>query len=175
MRKITLVLSLLFVAATAFAAPSPVTVNGNIVRAQVNGSCLMPASFDLNFGAYDPIDTHSAAALDGTTTWTLRCTKDLVVRVDLDLGTASTGPLVRRMTGAVNGDFLTYQLYKNNLRTLVWGTGADGGASGTGRDFTSLGLNAGTGTVLTIWGRIPQAQDVSVDDYEDTIVATLVF
>lgn len=176
MRKVVIALSMVLLAATAFAAPSPVTVNGNIVRAQVNGSCLVPAAFDLNFGAYDPIDTNFATALDGATTWQVRCTKNLVVRVDLNDGIHSTGALVRRMQGTSAGDFLTYQLFKNAGRTLVWGTGVDGGTSGTGRDFTAVGV---AGNTLDIWGRIPPAQDVAVetgaDRYEDTITATLNF
>ena len=176
MRKVVLALSMVLLAATAFAAPSPVTVNTNIVRAQVNGSCLVPAAFDLNFGAYDPIDTNATAALDGSTTWLVRCTKNLVVTVSFNDGLHSTGALVRRMQGTSAGEFLTYQLYKNAARTFVWGTGADDLASGTGLDFTAVGV---AGNTLNIYGRIPPGQDVAVengtDQYEDTITATLNF
>ena len=174
MRKVVLSLSMILIAASAFAAPSPVIVPGNTVRAQVAGSCLMPASFDLNFGAYDPIQTHFAADLDGSTGWTIRCTKNLPVTVSFNDGVNSTGALVRRMTNGT--DFLGYQLYKNVGRTLVWGTGPAGGPApgitGTGFLFTAVGV---AGNPLTVFGRVPQAQDVSVGNYIDTIIATIEF
>lgn len=174
MRKVILSLSMILVAASAFAAPSPVTVNGNLVRAQVAGSCLVPAAFDLNFGAYDPIDTHSAANLDGSTNWIVRCTKNLPVTVSFNDGVNSLAALTRRM--ANGAEFLSYQLYKDNGRTLVWGTGPAGGVApgvtGTGFLFTANGV---AGNTLVVYGRVPMAQDVAVGNYADTIIATLNF
>lgn len=175
MRKVVLSLSMILVAASAFAAPSPITVNGNTVRAQVAGSCLVPAAFDLNFGAYDPIATNFAAPLNGSTTWALRCTKNLPVTVSFNDGVNFTGPLARRMANGAN--FLSYQLYKDSSGgALVWGAGPAGGVapgvSGTGFLFTASGV---AGNTLTIFGQVPAAQDVAVGNYIDTIVATIEF
>ena len=146
MRKVALGVSLILLAATAFAAPSPLVQGGNIVRATVAASCHIPAAFDLNFGAYDPIDTNFAADLPGSTQWEVRCTKNRPITVSFNDGANSTGALVRRMTNGT--DFLTYQLYKDNGLTLVWGAGAAGGPapgiSGTGYLYTASGL-AGAG------------------------------
>lgn len=174
MRKVVFSLSMILVAASAFGAASPMTVNGNLVRAQVAGSCVVPAAFDLNFGPYDPIDTHNATNLDGSVAWTVRCTKNLPVTVSFNDGVNG----VRRMTNGT--DLLSYQLFKDNTRLLVWGSGAAGGpapgVTGTGFLFTAVGLGVGNaGNTLTIFGRVPMAQDVSIGNYADTITATLNF
>jgi spore coat protein U-like protein len=66
------------------------------------------------------------------------------------------------------GDFLTYELYKDASRTTVWGN------SGTGL------LNPGVSPSMaprsiSVYGRVPAAQDSTVAGYSDTITATITF
>ena len=71
----------------------------------------------------------------------------------------------RRMSSGT--DFLNYALYKDAARTQVWGTGMTGG--------TTLTYNSASkaSTAVTVYGKVPQAQDVTVGSYADVVVATI--
>ena len=64
-------------------------------------------------------------------------------------------------------DFLNYSLYKDAARTQVWGTGLAGGTTLT---YNSASKNS---VAITVYGTVPQAQDVTVGAYTDTVVATI--
>lgn len=64
---------------------------------------------------------------------------------------------------------LSYQLYNNAGRTVVWGDGS----AGTG--VVSGGCYIVCNTTFTIYGLIPALQVVSPGTYFDTIVATVTF
>src|SRR6266550_268371 len=77
-------------------------------------------------------------------------------------------PVVANAATDLSGtDFLNYALYKDAARTQVWGTGMAGG--------TTLTYNSASkaSTAVTVYGKIPQAQDVTVGSYADVVVATI--
>jgi spore coat protein U-like protein len=61
-------------------------------------------------------------------------------------------------------------LYLNATRTTIWGDGT----SGTSR-YTRWLVPANQNISLSVYGRIPAQQDVSVGNYTDTVIATIEF
>ena len=116
------------------------------------------------FGAYD---VFAAGADDTTGVITYRCNRNNR-NITVDLSTGSSGTYATRVMkqGALT---LSYNLYRNNARTTIWGNGS----SGTSRySATSV---ANTNVNVTIYGRIPARQDAAVGAYTDTITVTITF
>ncbi len=110
----------------------------------------------VSFGNYDPLG-HSA--LDGIGNINVSC--DAPTSFTVSLGTCNRTVEDRRMTGGASQ--LAYNLYKDASRLLVWGDG--------GGDVSSNG----TSVDLTIYGRIPGAQNVPADVYADSVTVTVAF
>jgi spore coat protein U-like protein len=139
-----------------------------LVSASVTASCTIGTA-PVAFGAYDPT---AGADLDAQGTLTVFCTNGATTTVTLGQGSnANTGSTdaapVRRMLGGVGGtDHLGYALYSEATYTTVWGNDATSDV-----DYTGSGLSAN----LTVYGRIPAGQNVTVGSYTDTVVATITF
>lgn len=132
------------------------------VTATVIDSCTLTAGNTLAFGNYDP---NSGTDLDGQTTINASCTNGTTADLELDLGNNADGS-TRRMADVTDGtNFLQYELYTEAGRTDVWGTGADA--------VTYTGQGVLSDQDLTVYGRVPSAQDVQVDSYSDTVTVTL--
>ncbi len=110
----------------------------------------------VSFGNYDPL---SHSALDGIGNVNVSC--DASSSFTVSLGTGDGTVEDRRMTGGASQ--LAYNLYKDASRLLVWGDG--------GGDVSSNG----TSVDLTIYGRIPGAQNVPADVYADSVTVTVAF
>jgi spore coat protein U-like protein len=64
--------------------------------------------------------------------------------------------------------YLTYELYKDTQRAAVWGDTVD----------TALDIPAAPNRnprTFTAYGRVPAAQDATVGNYTDTVLATVNF
>src|SRR5262249_9125667 len=120
-------------------------------------------STDVAFGSYDPVGTNSTAPLDGTGSLVVTCTRGTSASIGIDSGTNGS----RRM-GNGSGTFLTYQLYKDGGRTQVW---AD---TGTGVLDLPPAPTIQPRT-FTVYGRVPQTQDVTPGSYADQVIATVNF
>jgi len=109
------------------------------------------------FGSYDPF---ADGAHDGAGSIEVTCDVSLAYVVSLSPG-AGTYASRRLVSGA---DALSYNLYLDVNRTLVWGdgSGATGTASGNGE-----------GETFTVYGRIEALQNVPVGSYADAIVVTI--
>jgi spore coat protein U-like protein len=143
------------------------TATSNLtVSASVVANCQIETPNTLAFGDYDPAGVNATPAdnLDAAADIRVRCTKG-TPNVEITLGTGVNGD--RTMTGAAEGEFLGYQLFVDAARTQVWGD-----TLGDGKAYvaTSNGWSD-----QTVYGRVAGGQDVSVDDYEDTVVATVNF
>jgi spore coat protein U-like protein len=129
----------------------------------VSAECTVNTT-SVNFGAYDPVVANAATPLDATGTVNVYCTTGTLATVSLDLGTHFTGTTRRMLAGAAN--FLTYEIYRDAARTVVWNT---------------VNTNSGTSTSKTIainngfiaYGRIPSGQDVTMGAYGDTLLVTV--
>jgi len=148
-------------------AASPATTTFQ-VQASVVANCLVTAN-SLAFGTYDP----TAADRDVDTTVSVRCTNGTGYTVALNAGvTAGTTLALRKMTDGTN--FMNYNLYRNALRTEIFG-------DGTGGTFMASGIGAGLGLgqaiTVNVYGRIPTGQDtLPIGTYtETTITVTVTF
>ncbi|MES1176164.1 MAG: spore coat U domain-containing protein [Myxococcales bacterium] len=146
------------------------TATANLsVTATVSASCSISTTA-LGFGAYDPVATNAASPLDGTGTVIVTCTNGAAAAVTLGqganaaAGSTDTAP-VRRMKNA-GGVFLSYSLYQDSAHTTVWGNTAGTSVAQTG---------TGTASSVTVYGRVPAAQNVASGSYSDTVVATVTF
>jgi spore coat protein U-like protein len=157
-------------AAAVLVAPGAVDAGSSTgtltVTASVTQKCIL-SSPTLAFGAYDPVVTNNAANLDSTTTITVTCTKG-ATGITLGFGNSANAPTgctapQRCLLGVAHANYLNYQLYSDSGHSSVWTTAIAETVSG--------GIT--TPTSVTIYGRVPPTQDVSVDTYSDTVVATV--
>lgn len=114
--------------------------------------------------AFGPYDVFSATADDSTGTISIRCTPPDIVTVTLSRGSSPTFATRTMQNGA---NVLNYNLFRNAARTTIFG-------DGTGGTSTFVGFVLVT-TTITVYGRIPPLQDVTVGPYSDTIIATVNF
>ena len=136
------------------------TTNSSMpVSANVPATCSITAS-PLAFGTYSSVQT------DTTTTLSVSCTNTTTYSVGLDAGGGSGATVAARKMS--NGtQTLTYSVYSDTSRALVWGT--------------TIGTNtvAGTGTGgaqnINVYGRIPAGQLPTPGSYADTITATITY
>ncbi|MGC1303549.1 MAG: spore coat U domain-containing protein [Caulobacteraceae bacterium] len=133
------------------------------VSATVLKACSVTAN-PLAFGSYDPT---ASTNLDATTTLSVLCTVGTSFQVGLNPGTA-TGATVtsRQMTNGANT--LAYALYQDTARTTNWG-------NTPGTDTPAAITAPITATSLTVFGRVPSAQNVPAAGYSDTITVTVTY
>jgi spore coat protein U-like protein len=167
MRRISIVLAGLTV--VSFAAESRLSGQSAsaslAVSASVSKNCTISTA-PVNFGAYDPVAANATAPLDGTGTVTISCTKGAPAKVGLSLGNNGQGT-TRRMSGGTAA-YLAYELYKDTGRATVWGNTSD----------TALDIPAAPDRnprAFTVYGRVAGAQDATVGNYTDTVLATVNF
>ncbi len=143
-----------------------VVVLGVIVAALLSATRAEAASCTISttavsFGAYD---VFGAPATDSTGTLTYRCSGSATnLVITLSKGSSATfNP--RTMTNGT--DTMSYNLYRNAARSVIWGDGTGGTQS-----VQPANPNNNQNYVRTIYGRIPASQDVSAGAYTDTITA----
>lgn len=104
------------VALAGFAAPAHAGTNsGNMaLGASVQGQCSV-STMDLNFGL---LDTQNVTQVDAEGTVTVTCAYTTVFKIQIDFGDNALGEVRRIANG--NGDFLTYEVYRNAARTQRW-------------------------------------------------------
>jgi len=144
----------------AFAGLATTTLN---ISASVSAVCTISTA-PVAFGAYDPVVANAAVSLPGSGTVTVACTKGASATIDLANGGNFLGGSRRMINGP---DFLNYGLYKDAARTQVWGSGLTGGTTAA---YTSASKAA---TAITVYGTVPQNQDVAVGSFTDVVQATI--
>jgi spore coat protein U-like protein len=158
LRIILVVAALVMIAgdqAFAGSATSNITVTATVVK-----NCTITAG-NVNFGSYDPT---SATPLNATGTFTITCGQGTAYTVGLGAGANAQGT-TRRMAGG--SQFLTYELYQNTARSVVWNNTGTGMVSGTATSNSPI--------TLTIYGQVTPSQNISIGSYTDTVVATVNF
>ncbi len=159
------VLSLIALTALAVSVPAfagSATANLN-VTSSVAANCTITTS-PVAFGAYDPVVANASTDLTASGSVNVACTKGTVATIDLGNGGNLSGGSRRMGSGT---DFMNYALYQDAARTQVWGSGLAGGSTAS---YTAATKNS---TAVTVYGTVPQAQDVTVGAYSDTVVATI--
>ena len=118
----------------------------------------------VNFGSYNVFDT---TPTDSTGSVTLNCNGGAQnVQVEISRGGAPSFSSRFMNRGF---ELLFYNLYQNAARTIIWGDGA-----GAAPYFVGNPPN-NTDVRLTIYARIPAAQDVSAGTYNDNVTVTVQF
>ena len=122
----------------------------------------------INFGNYD---VFLATPLDSTGTVTVWCDENLRSDMIIDIGPSgnSGGFQPRKMRRSSGSELLDYNLYTNSSRTAVWGNGT----AGTSTVNVGKIKKNDPPTSVTIFGRVPPGQNVSVGTYSDTLVVTI--
>jgi spore coat protein U-like protein len=157
--------------APAFAAGSqPANL---AVNASVASNCTI-STVAVAFGAYDPIVTNAATALNGNGSITIACTKSSVPALTLDLGATPAGSVRQMASGAERLPYELYQPPTNVAGTAcgalstVWGT--------TGSNvLTTVAAPSKAARTYNVCGSIPGGADVAAGAYADTVVATVTF
>lgn len=136
-----------------------------LVRTNVIGVCTVDA-FTLNFGSYDPVSLHRTAPLNAATSIRAYCTKGTSATISLSNG-SNWGGGTRRMSGPA-GEFMSYNIFIDSARTIVWDTVTTVAATSTSKTVPLGGVGGVPG-----YGRVPAAQNVRPGSYRDTVVATV--
>lgn len=162
------VVSFIVLGSAAVFAQSPQSAN-IAISANVVPQCQIQAG-SLDFGDYDPIAANATTDLLATGSFDVRCTRltNSLIGMDEGLqpaaGSTAAAPLRQMANGA---ERLRYDLYRTAPNTGVWGNTA-----ATQRAFV---LANSAFQTLTIYGTIPQAQDVAQGPYGDTVIASVNF
>lgn len=131
------------------------------VTATVVPACTIDVA-PLSFGSMESL----AEAVDAQTTITANCTSATSYSISLGLGNGSgvTGPAARKMMKG--SDSITYGLYQNPERTMVWGDQVSSDFDGTG---------TGSFQSIPVYGRIPSQNTPQAGTYTDTVVVTITY
>ena len=159
-------------AAAGFAQAGTATANVG-VSASVAQNCTI-TSTPVAFGAYDPV---SGSSITAAGTVVVACTKAASSLTDGQDNGANAVGAQRNLKGAATSDKLAYSLV---LPTAVT-PGAACPSMGSGTAWTTaapLALTSPTSKAArtyNVCGQLASGQDVSVDSYADTVVATINF
>lgn len=126
--------------------------------------CLIDTVAAVSFGTYNPL-TSSPTDSSGTITYSCSSVgaNDTLV-ITLSSGTASS-PASRELASGSNR--LSYNLFLDAARTLIWGDGSSGTSS-----YGPVQASAGD-TTLNVYGRIAARQNIAAGTYGDVVVVTI--
>jgi spore coat protein U-like protein len=131
-----------------------------VVSGEASGQNCSVTVTAIHFGNYD---LFSPFPLDATTEMQIICDSNTLYTVRLDPGQYSKGNFFQRSMGISGSqDRLHYNFFRDSARTEIWGDGTD-------NTFTRTGTVTGGVENLTIYGRVPARQNVSVGIYHDTV------
>jgi spore coat protein U-like protein len=128
--------------------------------ATINPKCNVSAQ-DIDFGSQGLLQTN----IDATGQLTVTCTPGTTYNIGLDGGNAGAGPSGRLMS--VAGRSISYNLYRDTARSLVWGT-----TIGTN---TAGGTGTGTAQLFSVFGRVPPQTTPAAGTYKDLITVTVTY
>ncbi len=149
------------IATAAVLRPARAATGSLAISATVNKVCVLTAG-SVAFGVYDPVGVNAATPLDAAGTFTVACTKNTAYTIGLDNGQHfALG--ARHM--AAGPEQLPYELYSDSGRTTVWNATNTVGATAANT----------TPVTLTVYGRVPAAQNVADGSFADTVTSTVTF
>jgi len=129
----------------------------------LGAACSITAS-DINFGTAGGLGT----TLDTTGLLQAACSLNTPYTIAMDGGTTAANIAARKLAlGGAGAGIISYQLYRDSARTLVWGNGTTG--------TVQAGTGTGTTQSLPVYARIPSQATPAPGTYEDTITVTLTY
>jgi len=164
-------LSSTLLAAAACAAAGPVAAQNQTmsdtfqVRIDVQGTCVVLTTTDIDFGTQVP----TAGSHDRTGTIRVQCTRDLPFALGLN-GGSTTGDVNARAMVNATGVRIPYSLRRDSTEGAVWGNDGTTWYTGTG-----LGLGSAFEIALTVYARATLAGNEPSGTYQDTVTATLTY
>jgi spore coat protein U-like protein len=167
MRKI-LIATLTGAVVAAGVAQAATTTTTFAVTATVLSTCSATAA-TLAFPNYTP----GAGAQIGSTTISVKCTKNTPFTVALDVGSTAGDTFAQRLMGS-GVNTLQYNLYTTAGLATVFG---DGVAAGT-QTIAGTGLGVATAASVQVFGQVPDSatnQAAIAGSYSDTITVTVTY
>ncbi|RLJ63717.1 Csu type fimbrial protein [Sulfurisoma sediminicola] len=138
--------------------------------ASAASSCTMAIS-PVAFGGYD---VFSATARDSSGTILVTCARaggpNPTVTIAIGPGMYGGSTSTRKMKQGSGSDLLSYNLFQDAARTVLWGqiVGTDAFRQGL-----SVPNNGSAQLSVTVYGRIPAGQNVNVGTYSDSVVVSV--
>jgi spore coat protein U-like protein len=109
-----------------------------------------------------------AAQLDNSGNLQVACTLNTPYTIALDGGTTTGNIAARKLSlNGAGAGIISYQLYRDAARTLVWGNGTTG--------TTQAGTGTGATQLVPVYARIPAQTTPAPGTYEDTVTVTLTY
>jgi spore coat protein U-like protein len=131
--------------------------------------CTMSVT-NVSFSTYDVFGTAPVDSDSGKVN--VSCTSD-VGRATVTIGKSATSGSFnpRQMKCTTGTDVLSYNIYTTSARAAIWGDGT--GGTSTVQANRPSGKPQPWATALTMYGRIPAGQNVSVGSYSDHVTVTV--
>jgi spore coat protein U-like protein len=126
--------------------------------------CSFRSVTDVGFGAYNVFDMLPNTS--GVGSISIRCQGGSDHAYEVNLSTGQSHSYVARMMKS-GANTLTYNIYTNASRTIVWGDGHGGSSTQTAYKNST--------TTLDLFGQIPAGQDVANGLYTDSLIVTVNF
>lgn len=133
------------------------TMSPFTVSATVPPACNTVTATDLDFGQSMGLLTTN---IDGTSTISITCVNGTPYQVGLDNGKNAVGN-TRHMTLSGGGDYVTYELYRDNAHSQRWGN--------TQNTNTVVGTSNGFAQQVSVYGRVPPQLTPTPGNYADTV------
>jgi spore coat protein U-like protein len=165
MRKILIATLTGAVLASGVAQAVNTTTTTFTVTATVQSTCSATAAA-LAFPVYTP----GAGPQIGSTTISVKCTKNTPFTVALNAGSTAGDAFAQRLM-ASGGNTLQYNLYTTAAFATVFGDGTPGSAT-----VSSTGLGVGTAASVPVFGQLPDSatnQAAVPGSYSDLITVTV--
>jgi spore coat protein U-like protein len=125
------------------------------------------ATTSVSFSNYDVFST-SPTYSTGTVSVSCSNPNNQAMPVTIAISSGSSGTFnPRRLKAAIGTDSLNYYLFTNPSRTVIWGDGTGGTSTVVNSVSRSAPWNA------SIYGTLPQRQNVSAGSYGDSVVVTV--
>jgi spore coat protein U domain-containing protein, fimbrial subunit CupE1/2/3/6 len=125
--------------------------------------CLV-SSIPVQFGQYNYLD-HSPQTAAGSIK--VRCPPGTPFRVKLGPGeNPGAGFHPRKLRSATDEKTLNYNLFRDSVRTTVWGDGTDNTA-------VHQGVGTGAEKAINVYGSVPGRQNAAAGVYRDSITVTV--
>jgi len=152
--------AVLFLPAAAFSATATTTFQ---VQITIQSSCIINSASTLDFGTQGLL----SANVDATSTISVQCTSSTAYTISLNAGTGAGATVAARKMTDAGSNTVTYSLYRDASRTLVWG-------QTIGTD-TVAGTGNGSAENYTVYGRVPSQTTPAPNSFADTITVTVTY
>jgi spore coat protein U-like protein len=161
-RTLKIAAAALFLLPFAGASHAATATSTFSVQMTVTSSCVINSTATLNFGSQGVL----VANVNGTSALAVQCTNTTPYNIGLDQGQGSGATVAaRKMSSGANT--ITYTLYSDTNRTVLWGN-----TVGTN---TVSGAGNGASQSYTIYGQVPPQNTPTPAVYTDTVTVTVTY